>query len=438
MDVNEAKLLIKKYAPRVSAVILREMTAQRYYEMKNDILYKKEPEDREHAPLRAADNRVPSAFFPLLIDQKAAYMFSYPPLFDTGFPETNEKLTEALGEGFARTCKRLCKAASFAGIAWLHYWSDGGRFRFTVIGGSQIAPVYDETGEDLRYVIRMYEKEAEDGKRRVIYEIWDGGSCFYFSRSVSDAGLSGLREEPICFSAENAEGCNVYRHAFGRPPFISFANNDRLSDDLSRVKGLIDTYDKTYNGFADDLEDIQQVVMVLTGYSGTDLAGFLENLKTYKTVKIDDGEGGVSTLNIDIPVEAREKMLELTEKAIFTQGQGVDPDPQKFGNASGVALKFLYSLLELKAGDMQTEFAAGFSALVREICGFYSLPCSGNIEQVWTRNCVRNDEELADIAVKSRELISTQTMLRNHPFVENAEAELKRLACDEINKRKEG
>ncbi len=434
MDINTAKKLIRKYAPGISPVILREMTSRRYYEMQNDILFKKEPDERDRTPLRSADNRVPSAYYPLLIDQKAAYMFTYPPLFDTGSAETNERVARTLGEEFPRVCKQLCKQASFAGIAWLHYWADGGEFRVTVIPGSQVIPVYDETGEQPELVIRMYERELDDEKRHVIYEIWDNRTCAYFSRSVSDAGLAGLRPLPVYDVLEGVDAeRHVYRHDFGAPPFIPFANNDRRSDDLARVKGLIDTYDKIYNGFADDLEDIQEVIMVLTGYSGTDLAGFLENLKKYKTVKIDDGEGGVSTLNIDIPVEAREKMLELTEKAIFTQGQGVDPDPQKFGGVSGVALQFLYSLLELKAGDMQTEFSAGFSRLVREICRFYALPCGGLIEQTWTRNCVRNDGELAEIAVKSAGLVSRETLLRNHPFVENAEAEMKRLACGDRN-----
>lgn len=438
MDLNEAKKLINKYAPSISPVIMREMTARRYYEMKNDILFKRPQEDMERMPLRSADNRVPSAYFPLLIDQKAAYMFTYPPLFDTGNTASNRRLSQALGDGFPRLCKRLCKSASFSGIAWLHYWDRDGQFRMTVIDGSQVIPIWDELGEELQMVIRIYEKEEEDGRRRTVYEFWDREKCSCFARPVSDTGLTGLRALPFSGpSEEYEEGDAAYRHGFGRPPFIPFANNDRRSDDLSRVKGLIDTYDKTYNGFADDLEDIQQVIMVLTGYSGTDLAGFLENLKKFKTVKIDDGEGGVSTLNIDIPVEAREKMLALTEKAIFTHGQGVEPDPQKFGNSSGVALKFLYSLLELKAGDMQTEFSAGFSTLVREICRFYSLDCAETIEQTWTRNCVRSDEEMADIAVKSEGLISRETILRNHPFVENAENEMKRLAGSKNDTGKE-
>ena len=36
----------------------------------------------------------------------------------------------------------------------------------------------------------------------------------------------------------------------------------------------------------------------------------------------DGASGGLSTLTIDIPVEAREKMLQMTRKSIFEQGKG--------------------------------------------------------------------------------------------------------------------
>ncbi|WP_447515834.1 phage portal protein, partial [Clostridioides difficile] len=68
---------------------------------------------------------------------------------------------------------------------------------------------------------------------------------------------------------------------------------------------------------------------------------------------------------INIPIEARDSLLKTTEKQIYVQGQGVDPKPENFANTSGVALKFLYTLLELKAGLMETEFRLGFAKLVR-------------------------------------------------------------------------
>ena len=119
--------------------------------------------------------------------------------------------------------------------------------------------------------------------------------------------------------------------------------------------------------------------MVLSGYGGEDLNGFLSDLKKYKTIKVDGDEGGaVSTLNIEIPIEARNSVLDATRKAIFEQGQGFDPQPENFGNQSGEALKFMYSLLEMKTGLMETEFRLGFA-----------------------RWCVRSAKRLAFSAVRS-------------------------------------
>lgn len=105
-------------------------------------------------------------------------------------------------------------------------------------------------------------------------------------------------------------------------------------------------------------------------------------------------------MTIDIPVEAREKMLQMTRKSIFEQGKGIDPDPQNFGNSSGTALKYLYSLLELKAGMAEMEFRSGFEELIKAICDYSGIACE-NVTQTWTRTSVSNDTELADIAQKA-------------------------------------
>lgn len=139
-----------------------------------------------------------------------------------------------------------------------------------------------------------------------------------------------------------------------------------------------------------------------------------------------DDKSGVSTLGIEIPVEARKELLSLLRKAIFEQGQGIDPDPQNFGNSSGVALGYLYSLLELKTGMMETEFRIGFARLVRAICRHYGFGAEF-IVQTWTRTSVSNDAELADIATKSKNIISDETILKNHPWVEDPTSEMERL-----------
>ena len=181
------------------------------------------------------------------------------------------------------------------------------------------------------------------------------------------------------------------------------------------------------------MDDIQELIIVLSGYGGADLNTFLSDLKKYKTIKVDGDEGsnpGVSTLSIEIPIEARNSVLEATRKAIFEQGQGFDPQPENFGNQSGEALKFMYSLLEMKAGLTETEFQLGFASLVRAICRHEGIDCK-KIIQTWTRTCVKNDTEQAQICKDSVGIVSKKTILKAHPLVESVEDELRQLEIEE-------
>ncbi len=437
MELDQVKNFIKDNEAYLAPFIIQADTANRYYDMKNDILLKKKSDDEEKdekTVLRNADNRVCSSWYPLLVDQKTSYTFTYPPIFDVGNSKSNKQIKTALGDKFPKICQQLCLKASNESVAWIHYWKDKkNQFRYGVLSGTQIVPVVsDDIEEELLGVLRVYKKIENDGNTYLVYEIWNDMQCEAYHRKESET-IDSLCEcemfEIINTLTNEHIPTSVYKHDFGAVPFIPFYNNSSRQNDLKRIKGLIDTYDKTFNGFANDLEDIQEVIMVLSGYSGTDLSGFLDDLKKYKVIKLDDKEsGGVNTLNIDIPVEARKEMLELTRKAIFTQGQGVDPDPQNFGNSSGVALEFLYSLLELKAGKMQTEFTESFAKFIRAICSFYNIKIKDDtILQTWTRNAIKNDKENAEIAKNSVGIVSEKTNLKNHPFVDDAEAEITQL-----------
>ena len=110
----------------------------------------------------------------------------------------------------------------------------------------------------------------------------------------------------------------------------------------------------------------------------------------------------MSTLNIEIRIEASaaQSVLEATRKAIFEQGQGFDPQPENFGNQSGEALKFMYSLIEMKAGLTEKEFQLGFVRMVRAIYRHEGIDCK-KIIQTWPRTCVKNDTEQAQICKDS-------------------------------------
>lgn len=432
MELEAAKKLIEKYDGLDAVRLKKAEAALRYYLGDNDIMYRK-PKDKCDEPLRNADNRIAFNFHSLLVDQKASYMFTAPPLFDTKDDTLNEIVAATLGDGYAKKCKDLCVDASNAGVGWLHYWIDEKKgFCYGVIPSMQVRPVYSlRLEKELEAVLRTYRMVDDNGDEWQIYEIWNDKECQAYRKRAE------MFQPFDMFSYVNLDGMaeptNTFRHDFGAVPFIPFPNNNVCTGDLDKIKNLIDSYDKTYSGFVDDLEDIQQVVFVLTNYGGADLKQFLSDLKYYKTIQVEsagsDDKSGVSTLTIDIPVEARDKLLDITRKAIFDMGQGIDPQQQGFDNTSGEAMKFLYSLLELKAGLMETEFRAGFGELVRAIGRYYGKEPE-QIVQTWTRTSIRNDAELVDMCQKSVGVISTKTILKNHPFVENAEDEEKELAAE--------
>ena len=49
------------------------------------------------------------------------------------------------------------------------------------------------------------------------------------------------------------------------------------------------------------------------------------------------------------------------------------------------------------------------------------------ITQTWTRNMISNDLEDSQIANTSKGVISDETIVKNHPWIENPEEEIKKI-----------
>lgn len=437
MDIETAKKIIKEHTAQHVKFMRQCEIGKRYYMNNTDVLYGEQKKDKEDNPLRNADNRIPRNFHGLLVNQKASYAFTTPPLFDAGSKELNDTIVKGLGDDYADSCIQLCVNAANESVGWVHYWiNDSGEFEWGVLDSDEIIPVYTKhLKKKLEAVLRVYQDISEAGDAITVYEIWTDKECQTYQMK-SGGVLDNLNPYNV-FSLEGQE-TNIYTHNFKEVPFIEFQNNNTHTNDLENIKRLIDVYDKVYSGFINDLDDIQELIFVLSGYGGENLNGFLQDLKKYKCIKVDADESnpGVSTLNIEIPIEARKEVLETTRKAIFEQGQGFDPQPESFGNQSGEALKFMYALLEMKTGFMEAKFRSGFAKLCRAILKASGKTC-GQIIQTWTRAAIRNDKELSEICKNSIGIISTKTILKNHPFVEDVEQELKYLKQEEQEEQEE-
>ena len=428
--MNDLIKIIEENLPQYYKKLDYCRTAERYYNNQNDILNNRSPINiseyqKEINPFRNADNRISHNWFNLLVNQKAGYLFTYPPTIDTENSEINRKIANALGDNFSKILKDLCIDASCSGKAYLHIWEDG-KFNFTNVPSSQIIPIYSNNlSKELQAVIRVYET-IDEMKNIIIYEYWDKNYMYLFKNAQ--------KIEPFI----KFDGENYFKHNFGVVPFIEFYNNNVETSDLINIKALIDVYDKVFSGFVNDIEDVQQVILILTNYGGEDLHTFLSDLKKYKAIDLQsddsDAKSGISTMSIDIPIEARCEILKMTRKQIFVSGAGVDPENDKMGIASGVSIRHLYGLLELKSGLLETEFRMGINKLIRCILKYLGINSDVRIEQTYHRDYIQNDIEIAEVLSKIKEFTSKKTLAKNNPFVEDFEQEIKNLE-EEKNER---
>src|SRR5690606_29883431 len=217
-----------------------------------------------------------------------------------------------------------------------------------------------------------------------------------------------------------------------RTPFVCFKYNDEEIPLIKYVKPLVDDYDKHVSDHSNNLEDLPNSIYVIHNYDGTDLGEFRRNLSIFRAVKVTD-KGGVDTLDLKIDSEAYKVHIEQLRKDIYEFGRGVDTQTERFGaERSGVALKFLYADLDMDANIIETEFQASFEQLLwfinQHIYNTTGQDYSDEVvDIIFNRDIIINEADVIQNAKASVGIISDETIIANHPWTTNTQAEMERI-----------
>lgn len=114
-------------------------------------------------------------------------------------------------------------------------------------------------------------------------------------------------------------------------------------------------------------------------------------------------------------------------------GQGVDPQKNIGQNNSGVALRQMYALLELKASEHEIEFRQGFNQLIRFIMIYSNKDPDIEVTQTWSRTMINNNSEQAEVVAKLAAVSSKEAIAKSNPLVENWQDELDTLAEEDAD-----
>lgn len=385
-------------------------------------------------------------FLHLLVEDKVNYLLSKPYTLSCEKSEEHlEKIKNVLGKKFQE--KRIMKlgiVASNGGIGWLHpYINENGEFKTIIIPPEQCIPGWaDNDHEEMTDFIWFYSVDVIEGrevKQIIKVEYWTTEGVAYYTSTGKFPALNLILDSERYLDVPEGDGdftghfvTNNQNCSWGKVPFIPFKNNDDELPDLQFIKSLVDAYDKGRSDVANYLDEVRNIVYTLKGYGANKLSDFMRDLSYFRAIKLDE-DGEASVLTPDIDITAAKEDYDQLRKDIFTFGQGVDKDADKLGNSpSGIALKFMYSGLDLKCNRMENSFKDGFEQLVWFINKYLEITEQGadyeaEIDITFNRDININESQAITDCQNSIGIISDETIMENHPWVKDVEQEKKRL-----------
>lgn len=426
----------------------REMlTGERYFQGYHDILSRRRTAIGDNGELteiqNLPNNRIIDNQYRKMVNQKANYLLGQPLNFQTDNEAFADALKSLLGKKFDRLMKNVAKDALNEGIVWLFpTFDDDGCLIFKKFKGHEIIPGWRDADHTiLDYAIRLYtmvsyEKNDETIVEKV--EVFDDNGIWYFERKGNDL----VPEEPFHEAYFTVDGVHPFN--WTRIPLIPFKRDSEEMPLIRNVKSLQDGLNSILSNFQNNMEeDARNTILILVNYDGENLGEFRRNLAQYGAVKVrtvDGAVGDLKTLEIEVNGENYKTILEIFKKAIIENAMGYDAkDDRITGEPNQMNIQSMYNDVDLDANDMETEFQAALEELMWFIRCHLSNSGMGDfdldeLEIIFNRDLPMVESEVIQNIKASVGLLSDETLIAQHPWVDDVQAELERV---EKQKKKE-
>lgn len=400
------------------------LAGERYYRCENAI------------GLAQSETKLSHGFMNNMIDEKVQYLLGKAFTLDCKDAGYLSKVKETLGEDLLYDLQEVALEAGNKGIAWLQvYFDASGRLRHMLIPSEQCCPIWAGNihHQELEGMLRIYDVETYERSRKTMVthvEHYEKDGVTYY---LYDGGKLILDSERYLNSAEDRGKMGHYTKgnrqlSFGVVPFLWCKNNRKELPDLKFVKSLIDDYDKNCSDVSQMLHDCKNWIASIRNYEGDaekdDIIGMI---KEKRRIFVDD-DGGVEILTPKIDTQAAESHINRLKDDISLLGKSVARDKDKMGNSpSGIALKFLYSGLDLKCNNLEQEIKRMFRQLLHFLELALGYGTKETVEIIFNRDITINESDVITDCKNSLGIISDETIVANHPYVTDLEEELAKI-----------
>ncbi len=438
------RLEIEKW--KNSAKRKEQITGERYHNGFHDILGRKRTAIGTGGNLIEIDNlpnnRIVDNQYRKTVDQKTNFLVGQPVVFSSENKNYVEEVKEIFNEDFLRVLKALCVDCLNGGIAWIHpYYDEDGEFRFKRFAPYEILPFWkDSEHTKLDFAVRVYEVKTYEGRQEKTTEKVEVYSANGVERLVFYQGklIEDIENPSSDYINIDGRGFN-----WAKIPLIPFKYNFGEVPLIRDVKALQDAINTMLSDFQNNMqEDSRNTILVIKNYDGENLGEFRRNLAAYGAVKVRD-DGDVKALAVEVNAENYKTLIELTKKELIEVAKGYNAADLRGGGAPNeMNIKSVFNDINMDANAMELEFTASLKALLWFVNVHLSNSGKGNFEKekiniIFNKDTIVNESQVIEDIKNSVGIVSEETLIENHPWVEDVEGELEKIKKQRDEETKE-
>lgn len=419
---------------------LEQIRGAQYYDGLQDIRFKKreavgsdgEMEEVKFLPNRKdIDNQ-----YAIAVNKKANYMLGRPIVWDSKNKQYTELLTEVLGRKFMLKIKNLAKMSMNGGIAWMIPYLDDGVLKFNTYPAHEVLPFWnDYDHEELDSVIRIYEMITYEGRMEKTVERAEWYKRDGVYRYVLQNGHLVPDVELGEFSPYVVVDGVAYQ--WEKLPMIPFKYNQGETPLIRRAKSLQDAINEMLSMFHNNmLEDGRSAILIIKNYDGQNLGEFRHNLAVYGAVKvrtIDNHEGGVDAIQVEVNAENYKALLEILKATITENMMSFDGKLLRSGTPNQMNIMSMYEDIEMDTNDFEAEYQSAIEDMLYFINTYLALTGKGDffeekVEAVFNRSMLMNETEIMNTLISAGVEIPNEMLLGRVPWINDVKKALDMLA----------
>lgn len=366
------------------------------------------------ADMVSANYKLKTLFFRRLVTQQVQYVLG------NGVVLENTGNKEKLGKDFDFQLMSCAKKAMSGGVAFGFWNLDHLEvFGFADTHASAgFCPLYDEKTGKLRAGIRFWFRTVDDKEicRMTLYEE-DG-----FTEYVATENKVTTQEEKRAYKLKKigtADGIieDVFEENYTSLPIVPMYANDCHESELVGIRECIDCYDLIKSGLANNIDDASEIYWILKNAGGMDDVDYAQFLQRVKNTKVAGGDDGVDieAETMQVPTEAREKMLEILRKDIYEDFQALDVNTLSASAKTTQEIQASYQGQDNKCADFEY-FMIDFVQQILSLAGLKDNPTF-----VWNR--VVNQAEQTQMVLSAQNFLPQELIIKHLPFLTPEEAD---------------